>query len=170
MTEAPLTKQTVNILNRFTGAVQFTAEIECAPDALLSVKLGLAVRVALKARANLSGANLSGASLYGANLSGASLYGADLSRADLSGADLSGAKIIKWVAEAKRSDGYSFIAFLTEAHGVMIKAGCRWLSDTDFRQHVSREYPGTDKAAETLAILDYIAARASAVLTKKEAA
>ena len=52
-----------------------------------------AVVEAVKARANLSGADLSRADLYGAYLSGANLSGADLSRADLSGANLSGADL-----------------------------------------------------------------------------
>jgi hypothetical protein len=92
-----------DILNRFSGAVQFTAEIECAEDAPRSLKLGLAVRWAIKSWANLSGANLSGANLSGANLSWANLSGAnlsganlswaDLSRANLSGANLSGANL-----------------------------------------------------------------------------
>ena len=97
-----------DIFNRFTREVQFTAEINCADNASASVKIGLAVRWAVKTRANLSGANLSGANISGANLyradlSGADLYGADLSganisganlyRADLSGADLSGADL-----------------------------------------------------------------------------
>ncbi len=33
----------LDILNRRTREIQFTAEIECAPDAPLEVKLGLAV-------------------------------------------------------------------------------------------------------------------------------
>jgi hypothetical protein len=92
-----------DILNRFSGAVQFTAEIECAEDAPRSLKLGLAVQWAIKekadlswanlTRADLSWANLSGADLSGADLSGANLTGADLSWADLSGADLSGANL-----------------------------------------------------------------------------
>jgi uncharacterized protein YjbI with pentapeptide repeats len=81
------------IRNRLTGSVQFTAEIECAADAPTSIKIGLAVKWALKSRANLSGANLSGADLSGANLSGANLSGANLSRADLFGADLFGANL-----------------------------------------------------------------------------
>jgi len=81
------------ILNRLTGAVQFTAEIECAADALPSVKIRLAVKAAIKEKANLYGANLSGADLYGANLSGADLYGANLYGANLSGADLYGANL-----------------------------------------------------------------------------
>ena len=91
------------IKNRFTGSVQFIAEIECDENEKYSVKLGLAVKLANLYGANLSradlsgadlsGANLYGANLYGANLSRADLYGANLSRADLSGADLSGANL-----------------------------------------------------------------------------
>lgn len=55
-----------DVLNRFSGAVQFTAEIKCAEDAPPSVKIGLAAKWAIKSRANLSGADL-----YGADLSGA---------------------------------------------------------------------------------------------------
>lgn len=47
-----------DILNRFSGAVMFTAGIECAPDALPSIKIGLAVQAAIKAGANLARANL----------------------------------------------------------------------------------------------------------------
>ena len=60
-----------DVLNHFTGSVQFTAEIDCAADALPSVKLGLAVKWAIKSGADLYGANLSGANLSGAFLSGA---------------------------------------------------------------------------------------------------
>jgi hypothetical protein len=81
------------VRNRFSGAVQFTAEIECGENTSTSVKLGLAVRWAIKSRANLSGADLSRADLSGADLSRADLSGADLSGADLSGANLSGADL-----------------------------------------------------------------------------
>ncbi|MFN3353503.1 MAG: pentapeptide repeat-containing protein, partial [Brevundimonas sp.] len=82
------------IRNRWTNEVQVTAQIDCAPDAPVSIKLGLAVRWAVKEKANLSGAdlrgaNLSEADLRGANLSGADLRGANLSEADLRGANLS---------------------------------------------------------------------------------
>jgi len=92
------------IKNRFTGDVQFTADIDATEDTLKSVKIGLAVRWAIKSRAYLSDADLSGADLSDANLIGADLIdanlrGANLSRADLidanlSGADLSGANLI----------------------------------------------------------------------------
>ena len=75
-----------NITNSFTGALQFTAEIDCAEDALTSVKIGLAVKWAIKSGANLSRADLSGANLSGANLIGANLSGANLSSAE--GAEL----------------------------------------------------------------------------------
>ena len=80
-----------DVLNRFTRAVQFTAEIDCDEGASVSVKLGLAVRWAAKAGADLAGADLAGAYLAGADLAGADLAGANLAGADLAGADLAGA-------------------------------------------------------------------------------
>ena len=70
------------IKNRFTGSVIFTAEIEATDEAPLSIKFGMAVRVAISSGANLSWANLSGA---------------DLSKADLSGADLRSFKADFWM-------------------------------------------------------------------------
>jgi len=57
------------VKNRWTGEVQFTAEIECAADASPRLQMGLAVRWARKSGANLRGADLSGADLRGADLS-----------------------------------------------------------------------------------------------------
>ena len=82
-----------DILNRWTGKIVFTAEIDADEDTSRTVKLGLAVRVAVKAKSDLSGADLSGAYLRGAYLSGADLRGADLRGADLSDAYLSGADL-----------------------------------------------------------------------------
>ena len=58
------------IKSRWTGAVIFTAEIEADESASASIKLGLAVNVAVKARAYLGGADLRDADLGGANLNG----------------------------------------------------------------------------------------------------
>jgi hypothetical protein len=69
------------ILNRFSGEVQFTAEIDCKEDEKTSVKIGLAVKWAIKTTADLSRADLSRANLSGADLSRANLSGANLSRA-----------------------------------------------------------------------------------------
>ena len=82
-----------DILNRCSGDVQFSADIDCAEDALTSIKLGLAVKVAIKERANLRGANLRGANLQDANLQDADLRGANLQDANLWGADLQGADL-----------------------------------------------------------------------------
>ncbi len=82
-----------DIHNRFSHAVQFTAEIDCENSAPLGVKYGLAVKWAMSNGANLSGANLRGANLSDANLSDANLPGANLSGADLSGANLTGANL-----------------------------------------------------------------------------
>ena len=97
-----------NIPNRFTGDAQFTAEIDCDDIAPHSVRLGLAVKQAIKQGANLSRADLYEAYLYGASLSEAdlryanlyeaylyeaNLSGADLQRANLSGANLGGADL-----------------------------------------------------------------------------
>ena len=87
----------VEIKNRFTGEVMFTAEV----DATLStngLKLGAAVKIVFKARANLARANLADANLAdadlaGANLADANLADADLADANLADADLAGANL-----------------------------------------------------------------------------
>ncbi len=81
------------IRHRWTGAVVFTAEIDATDDTDMGFKLGLAVLLAVKAKANMSGADLSGADLSDAYLSGADLSGATLRWADMRGADLSGANM-----------------------------------------------------------------------------
>ena len=88
----------IQIRHRYNYSVLF----ECEADSMK-----IAVKLAIKAKANLSGANLSGADLSGANLSGANLFGAnlswaDLSRADLSWADLSRANLLS--ADLSRAD------------------------------------------------------------------
>ena len=84
------------IRNRWTNAVQFTADITCAPDATIGVRIGLAVKWARQNDANLRGADLRYADLRGADLSSANLRGADLRYADLSDADLRSVKADFW--------------------------------------------------------------------------
>ena len=87
------TLEKFEVRNRFTNAVQFTAEISVTPDMTYSVKLGLAVKWAVKADANLADAYLAGANLAGAYLAGANLAGANLARAYLAGANLADANL-----------------------------------------------------------------------------
>ena len=86
----------IEIKNRWSLKVQFTAEIECDESASIGVKLGLALKWAIKTKADLRDAVLRDADLSDADLSGAVLRGADLRGADLRDAvlrdaDLSGA-------------------------------------------------------------------------------
>ena len=81
--------------------------------------------------------------------------------ADLSGADLSGEKIARCFARLDRDDGYTFLAMQLVSGGVKIAAGCRWFTCAEFRAHVASEYPDTDKARETLWIIDAIERRAA---------
>ena len=57
-----------DVKNRFTGNVQFTADIDCDENASSSAKLGLAVRWGRTNDADLRGAYLGGADLRGAIL------------------------------------------------------------------------------------------------------
>jgi hypothetical protein len=118
-------------------------------------------------RVDLRGANLWGANLRRADLRGANLRGANLRRADLRGADLWGTKhgddtLSARIAAAERMDGYAFILFRLEDGTHKVAAGCRWFTIPDYRAHVAAEYPDTDKARETLDILDFFERRAGA--------
>ena len=177
------------VRNRFTSKVQFTAKIEADPSVPFGIRLGLAVKWGLANKANLAGANLAGANLTRANLARADLTRADLTRANLAGADLTRANlagaylagaylagaylagalikdevVARLFASVQRlEDPYTFHAFELEVGGVKIMAGCRWFTLSEFTDHVAAEYPDTPKAAETLAILDFIAARAKSL-------
>ena len=69
----------LEIKSRWDGKILFESETD---------SFRLCIEAAIKARANLYGADLSRADLSGADLSGADLSGADLSRANLYGANL----------------------------------------------------------------------------------
>ena len=82
-----------DVLNRFSGKVQFTAEIDCSENETNSIKLGLAVKWAVTTRAYLTGAYLSGADMTRADMTRADMTRADLTRANLTGAYLTGANL-----------------------------------------------------------------------------
>jgi hypothetical protein len=142
------------IKNRFTRAVQVTAEIECDESESYSVKLGLAVQWAIKSGANLAGANLVSANLSGANLASANLYGANLASANLGGLTL--------IARVTRADGYEYFAWTSILGGMVIKAGCRqWVGETAIekaRNHC-RTITADKYRQEALDIIDYIEKR-----------
>ena len=83
------------IRNRFTGNIQFTAEIDCSDDEKESIKLGLAVKWAFKNSVDLIGANLERANLIGANLERANLEGANLEGVNLEGVNLEDGPVIE---------------------------------------------------------------------------
>jgi len=64
-----------DVRTRWSNNLQFRAEIPCAEDAPLAVKLGLAVRWACLNGVSLNGANLRQAHLAGADFTGADLRG-----------------------------------------------------------------------------------------------
>ena len=71
-----------DVMNRWSGKLQFSAEIECDENALPCLKMGLAVKWALKSDAVLSDAVLSGADLSGAAASAAAYADAILAALD----------------------------------------------------------------------------------------
>ena len=83
----------VEIKNRWTGEVIFSAEVGVTSEMGPRFKLGLAARLAVKKRANLARANLAGADLAGTDLAGAYLAGAYLAGTNLAGADLADADL-----------------------------------------------------------------------------
>ena len=141
-----------SVLSRWSTAVKFVAEIDCDESASMSVKLGLAVKWAIKSGANLSYADLSYADLGGANLGGADLSSANLSYANLSYANLSG----QWIIQgASRSDGYAFfLQRLKDETEPMIRAGCRYFTIPDAEKHWHKTRGGTPLGDETFAIID----------------
>jgi len=125
--------ETVEIHNRFTGAVIFTAEVE-ADLSTVGLKLGEAVKIAVKAGANLGGANLKDAYLGGAYLGGANLKDAYLGGANLGGADLRSANLRSANLEGAKSlldcgTPYAWrVVVIVHDDGIRILAGCRWFT------------------------------------------
>ena len=78
------------IRNRFSDELIFESDVG---GETASIRLGAAIKLALKAAANLQWADLRGANLQWADLQGADLRGANLQWADLHGADLQGADL-----------------------------------------------------------------------------
>ena len=120
------------IKNRFTGDVQFTAEIDCDDAASIGVKIGLAVRWACRHGADLRGAVLRDAVLSDAVLSGADLSDADLRDADLRGAVLSG-------ADLRDADLRDAVLSGADLRGAVLRGAVH--SDADLRVAVLSDAP-----------------------------
>ena len=129
---------TMEIKHRETGAVLFSGDLPAEHDgASASVRLGVAVKLAVKADAYLAGADLAGA-----NLAGAYLAGADLTRA-------------KAVIDAGTPDGWRCVGWVRD--GVLrVRVGCRDMAIPEGREYWS----GKPSRREVLAALDYIEATA----------
>ena len=125
------------IRSRWTGNVQFTADIECDEGTPLGIKVGLAVKWAFKSDAVLSGAVLSDAVL---------------SDADLSGAVLSGATAIFAGTDDR---GYEFyLTAGTTPNDIIIRAGCRrWGTFAAARTHFTHNYTSNGNVPEIMAKL-----------------
>ena len=121
MSEVP-TLLKFEIRNRWTGDVQFVAEIAADETSPYGFKVALAVKWALGNSADLSGADLRSADLSGADLSGANFSGANFSGADLSGANLSGAKNADLaIAQTRILPEGDLIGWKKCRHGVVVK-------------------------------------------------
>ena len=147
------------IKNRFTGAVQFTAEIDSTDDTPLSIKIGLSVKWAIKTGSDLAGASLEDAYLEDANLAGANLARANLAGANLADADLEDANLARanLVDGGQRSDGYRLVGWIKDGE-LQIRAGCRNFTIPEAREHWARTRGGTPLGDETMCILDHIEA------------
>jgi hypothetical protein len=84
------------------------------------------------------------------------MRGADLRGAGLTGAVLTGDKLKSAGEAASRSDGYEFRAFVLADGTLKIKAGCRWFTLTEAREHWTTTRVGTRLGDESLAIVDHL--------------
>ena len=145
-----------SIHHRHTGAVIFTAEIEADENTSDAVKLGLAVRAAVREGANLSWADLTGANLTGANLSWANLTGTNLRSAGLSGADLTGANLtganLSW-ADLRGATGLNHWIKCIQVEGwpitytsEVIQIGCQRHAIEEWRAFSDLEISEMDKS------------------------
>ena len=130
-----------DIHNRWTGNVIVTAEIDCDESASASVKLGLAVRWAVKVRADLTDANLARANLARANLAGACLARANLAGACLWGTsgnmvEVRSMQVDLWAVTWTTSfDGEVIVQIGCQRHPLRLweKSDPRWIAAMDGR-------------------------------------
>ena len=113
----------MNLINHFTKAVIFSAEVETVKELLLSAFIAGADLYGSDLRgANLRGSDLRGANLRGANLRGSDLYGANLRGSDLYEADLYGANAEINGHSVLQINGLAYQILITDTH---LRAGCQ---------------------------------------------
>ena len=141
----------IEINNRFTLAVQFTAEIP--DDTAESMRMRHAVEMALSKRANLRSADLRSANLSGANLRGANLRGADSEKLVLVG----DRPTIEVGPIGSRFDNLR--AWLT-GKGLRVQAGCFFGTRDEFARAVEKTHGENNHGIEYRAALALIDAHA----------
>ena len=145
------------IKHRWNGSVLWSGEIECAADTSDGIKLGLAIRLAVKARADLTRADLRGADLTDADLTDAVFRDADLR-----GADLRGAKGVDGYVPLPVSDprGYHWYSIVIDGER-RVRAGCQDYTIPQAREHwLSPSYDGPAEVRETVGFaLDWMEKR-----------
>jgi hypothetical protein len=125
------------IKNRFSGAVQFECELGAEFEAFVyAIQLGAAVKIAIKARANL----------FGANLFRANLFGANLSRADGQKLTVVGNRPTFWLGPIGR-DQRTITAWRTDA-GVYVRAGCFWDTLDKFKAAIAETHGDNEHGRE----------------------
>ena len=172
-------KVLTQIKSWFSGNVIFEAEVEGNSE---SGRLGLAVKLAFRAGADLKGAVLRNADLRGADLTGAVLRDADLTGADLTGAvlrnaDLKGAvlkgdtkliglrPILQIGPMGSRSD--YFMAFVTNK-GLYFRTGCFFGTLAKFRAALAKTHDSNLHSQEYEAALQLVFRHAELWTPKEE--
>ena len=123
--------ETMEIKHRYTGAVLFSPRVDVSlSDGL---KIGAAVKLAIKADANLAGANLADANLAGANLARAN-------------------------GLLDCGSPYSWrVVIVAHTDGIRISARCRWMT---FEEATARWKKRGEERALMLPLLAYVKAAA----------
>jgi len=142
---------------RWSSEVRFECELDASFESEnYGVQLGAAVKLAIKARAYLAGADLARADLAGAYLAGAHLAGADLAGADLAGANgerltLVGSRPAIWFGPIG-SKQRTVYAFLTD-RGVYVRAGCFFDTMEAFKGRVVETHGSNEHSREYAAFV-----------------
>ena len=158
-------KVLTQIKNWFSGSVIFEAEVEGDSQ---NVRLGLAVKMAFGARADLTYADLMGADLMGAVLTGAVLRRADLTGAVLMGDTklIGGRPVLQIGPIGSRSD--YLMAFITNK-GLYLQTGC-FLGDlAQFRAALAKTHNSDLHATEYSAALQLVFSHVELWTPKKDA-